>query len=151
MEFNREFFDAGIYRVGTQSTKWDGIRKDCGKDDIVPLWVADMDFPSPPAVQRALLARAAHGTYGYTLKTDEDMQAMVDFWARRHNVTLEKEDIVMIPGVITGIRTGLLYPDSARGRRDYPKPRVRPLPLLRGGHRPQGHGKPAGSPCGWRL
>ena len=52
MEFNREFFDAGIYRVGTQSTKWDGIRKDCGKDDIVPLWVADMDFPSPPAVQR---------------------------------------------------------------------------------------------------
>ena len=47
MEFNREFFDAGIYRVGTQSTKWDGIRKDCGKDDIVPLWVADMDFPAP--------------------------------------------------------------------------------------------------------
>lgn len=47
MEFNREFFDAGIYRVGMQSTKWDGIRKDCGKDDIVPLWVADMDFPSP--------------------------------------------------------------------------------------------------------
>ena len=107
MEFNREFFDAGIYRVGTQSTKWDGIRKDCGKDDIVPMWVADMDFPSPPAVQRALLARAAHGTYVYTLKTDGDMQAMVDFWARRHNVTLEKEDIVMIPGVITGIRTGL--------------------------------------------
>ena len=48
MEPDGEFFDAGIYRVGTQSTKWDGIRKDCGKDDIVPLWVADMDFPARP-------------------------------------------------------------------------------------------------------
>lgn len=82
MEFNREFFDAGIYRVGTQSTKWDGIRKDCGKDDIVPcgwrIWIS----PARPRCSARCWPAPAHGTYGYTLKTDEDMQAMVDFWAR---------------------------------------------------------------------
>ena len=49
MEFNREFFDAGIYRVGTQQRpNGTAFARTAESDDIVPLWVADMDFPSPP-------------------------------------------------------------------------------------------------------
>ena len=54
-------FDAAPSRVGTQSLKWEKY-----SDDVLPLWVADMDFASPPCVVDALAARAAHGVYGYT-------------------------------------------------------------------------------------
>ena len=51
------FFDQPVKRRGTGCVKWDAMPA----DDVIPMWVADMDFPSPPAVQQALLARAAHG------------------------------------------------------------------------------------------
>ena len=107
MAFTKEYFDEGIYRMGTRCEKWDELRQREG-GDILPLWVADMDFPSPPAVQQALLARAAHGTYGYTEAEADDYQALIDFWARRHEVTFTREDIMMIPCVVTGIRLSLL-------------------------------------------
>jgi len=107
MTFTKEYFDEGIYRMGTRCEKWDDLRQEHGPD-ILPLWVADMDFPSPPAVQQALLTRAAHGTYGYTEPQPDDYQALVDFWARRHGVHFSCEDVTMIPCVVTGIRTALL-------------------------------------------
>ena len=107
MAFTKEYFDEGIYRMGTRCEKWDELRQREG-GDILPLWVADMDFPSPPAVQQALLARAAHGTYGYTEAEADDYQALIDFWARRHEVTFTREDVMMIPCVVTGIRLSLL-------------------------------------------
>ncbi len=107
MEFTKEYFDEGIYRMGTRCEKWDELRQREG-GDILPLWVADMDFPSPPAVQQALLSRAAHGTYGYTEAEADDYQALVDFWARRHGVAFTREDVLMIPCVVTGIRLALL-------------------------------------------
>lgn len=55
MAFTKEYFDEGIYRMGTRCEKWDELRQREG-GGILPLWVADMDFPSPPAVQQALLA-----------------------------------------------------------------------------------------------
>ena len=58
MKFDKEYFDAGLYRVGTRCEKWDGMRAGHGADAL-PLWVADMDFASPPAVQEAILRRAA--------------------------------------------------------------------------------------------
>ena len=54
-------FDGAPSRVGTQSLKWDKYAA-----DVLPLWVADMDFAAPPCVVEALAARAAHGVYGYT-------------------------------------------------------------------------------------
>ena len=107
MEYNSEYFDAGIYRMGTRSEKWDFLREREGRD-ILPLWVADMDFPSPPEVQQALLIRAAHGTYGYTEATDEDYAAVSDFWRRRHGLEIAREDMLMIPCVITGMRLAIL-------------------------------------------
>jgi len=103
MKFDHEYFDMGLNRIGTRSEKWDMIRMREG-DDILPLWVADMDFPSPPAVQEALLKRAAHPTYGYTEPMDDDYEAVIHFWQRRHGLTLQKEQLSMLPCVVTGLK-----------------------------------------------
>ena len=107
MKFDREYFDAGLYRMGTRCEKWDEARKEHG-DDIVPLWVADMDFPSPPAVQEAILKRAAHPTYGYTAELEDDHQALIDFWQRRHGLTVEADWLTLMPCVVTGIKAAIL-------------------------------------------
>ena len=107
MKFDREYFDAGLYRMGTRCEKWDEARKDHG-EDILPLWVADMDFPSPPAVQEAILKRAAHPTYGYTAELEDDHQALIDFWQRRHSLTVEADWLTLMPCVVTGIKAAIL-------------------------------------------
>ena len=107
MKFDREYFDAGLYRLGTRCDKWDEARKDHG-EDILPLWVADMDFPSPPAVQEAILKRAAHPTYGYTAELEDDHQALIDFWQRRHSLTVEADWLTLMPCVVTGIKAAIL-------------------------------------------
>lgn len=104
MQFNQEYFDAGLYRMGTRCIKWDVCRQQHGADTL-PMWVADMDFPSPPAVQQALLARAAHPTYGYTDAGADDHQALIDFWARRHGLTgVTPDHLLSLPCVVTGLK-----------------------------------------------
>ncbi len=107
MKFDQEYFDAGLYRMGTRCEKWDEARKEHG-EDILPLWVADMDFPSPPAVQKAILDRAAHPTYGYTAELEDDHQALIDFWQRRHSLTVAAESLTLMPCVVTGIKLAIL-------------------------------------------
>ena len=107
MKFDREYFDAGLYRMGTRCEKWDEARKHHG-EDILPLWVADMDFPSPPAVQEAILKRAAHPTYGYTAELEDDHQALIDFWQRRHGLTVQADWLTLMPCVVTGIKAAIL-------------------------------------------
>ena len=107
MKFNQEYFDEGLYRMGTRCEKWDECRAEHG-EDILPMWVADMDFPSPPAVQEAILRRAAHPTYGYTAVMADDTRALTDFWQRRHGLTLDAQDVMMIPCVITGLKLAIL-------------------------------------------
>ncbi len=107
MKFDHEFFDAGLYRMGTHCEKWDEARKEHG-EDILPLWVADMDFPSPPAVQEAILKRAGHPTFGYTAVMEEDHQALIGFWQRRHGLTIEADWLTMMPCVVTGIKLAIL-------------------------------------------
>ena len=107
MIFNEEYFDEGLYRMGTRSEKWDACRLEHG-ENVLPMWVADMDFPSPPAVQQALLTRAAHGTYGYTGVEPDDFDALINFWQRHHQVELSHEDLLMIPCVVTGLKLGIL-------------------------------------------
>lgn len=107
MKFNQEYFDEGLYRMGTRCEKWDECRVEHG-EDALPMWVADMDFPSPPAVQEAILRRAAHPTYGYTAVMADDTLALTDFWQRRHGLTLDAQDVMMIPCVITGLKLAIL-------------------------------------------
>ncbi len=104
MLFNQEYFDAGLYRVGTRSEKWDECRLEHG-ESVLPMWVADMDFPSPPAVTQALLHRAAHPTYCYTSVMEDDALALVSFWQRRHHLTIDTRDVLMLPCVVTGLKT----------------------------------------------
>ena len=74
--FDAAYFDAGIGRIGTRCEKWDGMIAEDGDPDMIPMWVADMDFPSPPAVQQALAQVAAQGTWGYTISDGEDAKPL---------------------------------------------------------------------------
>ena len=89
MNFDKAYFDAGINRVGTECEKWDGMIEAFGDADMIPMWVADMDFPSPPAVKEALENVLARGTWGYTISGEADSKALCDFWARRHHLQLD--------------------------------------------------------------
>ena len=102
--FDKAYFDAGIPRVGTDCEKWDGMVARYGDPGMIPMWVADMDFPSPPAIAQALARVAAQGTWGYTISGDADAKALCAFWARRHGVTIEPEAVTMGPCVVTGLK-----------------------------------------------
>lgn len=102
--YDESYFSDGLNRRGTRCEKWDGSEQ----ENILPLWVADMDFPSPPAVAEALQRRALHPTYGYTQQLPDDTKALTDFWQRRHHLTVQPEWVMMLPCVVTGIRLALL-------------------------------------------
>lgn len=96
MPFN---FSTPPDRRHTGSMKWD---KYAGRD-ILPLWVADMDFLSPPAVIEALRARAELGVYGYTMPTDEARQAVVDYLRERYGYAIKPEWIVWSHGLVPAL------------------------------------------------
>ena len=91
-------FDAPIERRGTASFKWDLYG-----GDVLPLWVADMDFASPPQVVEALEARVAHGVFGYALAPDSLTEAIVAHLERRYGWRIESEWIVWLPGIVPGL------------------------------------------------
>ncbi len=105
--FDEAYFDAGLDRMGTASVKWDGCRRQHGAEAL-PMWVADMDFASPPAIREALEKRAAHPTWGYTEIEPEDEAAALGFWRRRHGLEAEAEWIVWLPCVVTGLKAAIL-------------------------------------------
>ncbi|MFD0588700.1 MalY/PatB family protein [Paenibacillus sp. GCM10027627] len=98
MSFN---FDQLINRKNTRSYKWDQVGPLFGDADILPLWVADMDFPSPPAVQEVLKKRAELGAYGYAIHTSDYFEAIVNWYERRHHWTIQKGWISDSPSVVT--------------------------------------------------
>ena len=95
MEFD---FDRVIDRRATASNKWKKYEK-----DVLPLWVADMDFASPEPVVRALRERAAHGVYGYVYEEPEFFEVAAERIARRYGWRVAPEAIVLLPGVIAGL------------------------------------------------
>jgi len=101
-------FDRTIPRVGTDALKWDGRRSVFGTEDVIPLWVADMDFAAPEAVTRALAARAAHPIYGYSLFSDEVYESLVDWLRDRHQWRIERDWILMAPGVVPSLHAAVL-------------------------------------------
>ena len=101
-------FDAVIDRRNTWSIKWDYSIRFFGQEDILPMWVADMDFPSPPAVIEAVKKRAEHGVFGYTGMPDTCLEAVMGWMKRRNGWDMEKEWIVHSPGVVTSVITSVL-------------------------------------------
>lgn len=96
-------FDRIIPRSGTHSVKHDGRGAYFGTEDVLPMWVADMDFASPEAVTRALQERAAHPVYGYTFYPDSLYEALTGWLERRHGWAVQREWIVMAPGVVPSL------------------------------------------------
>jgi cystathionine beta-lyase len=96
-------FDRVINRRNTGSVKWDECGKLFGNEDILPLWVADMDFESPPAVKEALLRRAEQGLYGYSVNDSSYQDAIISWFGRRHDWALKPEWIVDSPGVVLSL------------------------------------------------
>lgn len=92
-------FDIQISRRGTGSYKWDSAES----EDILPMWVADMDFRTAPAIVDALEQRVKHGIFGYTRVTDSYYKAVTDWFARRHGWTIDREWIIYTSGVVPAI------------------------------------------------
>ena len=101
-------FDCPISRDGTDSVKYDGRADYFGTPDVLPLWVADMDFAAPEAVTRALLARAAHPIYGYSRYPDALFEALIDWLRQRHGWPIERDWILMAPGVVPSLHAAVL-------------------------------------------
>ncbi len=92
-------FDTFQGRLGTDCVKWDMIVKLYG-DDVLPMWVADMDFPTSPKIVERLQKRVEHGFFGYTFRSDEYYNAIINWYKNRYNVDLDRTWIVDGPGVV---------------------------------------------------
>ncbi|MCK5317059.1 MAG: aminotransferase class I/II-fold pyridoxal phosphate-dependent enzyme, partial [Anaerolineales bacterium] len=108
-------FDREINRKGTNSVKWEFIKQ---RDDLLfreepddssastrllPMWVADMDFPCPEPVVEALAARAQHRIFGYTSPTASYYSAIVNWMSKRHGWEIAPEWITITPGVVPAL------------------------------------------------
>lgn len=96
-------FDAPITREKTDSVKFDGRKHYFGTEELSPLWVADMDFAVPDCVTRALHERIEHPVFGYTLYPESLYQAIIDWFGRRHQWHIERDWILMAPGVVPSL------------------------------------------------
>ncbi len=103
MSSARHNFDEIIERRNTGSLKWDVLEERFGSRDLLPLWVADMDFRGPPAVTEAMSARARDGIYGYMTVPSSYYDSVESWFMRRHGWNLAKEWIVCAPGVVPSI------------------------------------------------
>ncbi|MDT8903421.1 MalY/PatB family protein [Anaeroselena agilis] len=101
-------FDATIERRGTDCEKWDLLEKIFGTTDVLPFWVADMDFAAAPGIAAALQARASHPVYGYQTKEEKVFHAAMAWEARRHGWVIERDWILNTPGVVASLSAAVL-------------------------------------------
>lgn len=105
MEYN---FDQKIERRGTDCVKWDMLKPLYGRDDLQPMWVADMDWPSPDFVINALRNRLEHPVLGYAMASDNYHNAVINWLASHYNINATKDELHFIPGIVAGIAYALL-------------------------------------------
>ena len=98
-EMNKYNFDEPNCRRGTNCVKWD----ERPEEGVIPLWVADMDFRVAPAIQRAIERRTAQGVFGYTHVPEPYYDAIISWFSRRHQWTIEREDILYTIGVVPAV------------------------------------------------
>ena len=100
-------FDKIIERRNTNCIKYDSLGTLFGNPDLIPLWVADMDFPSPNCVKEALAKIVEQGIYGYTTQPEEYVQTVQSWLEKRHNWKTEKSWITFVPSIVKGIAFAL--------------------------------------------
>lgn len=96
-------FDQVIDRHGSNSVKWDALKEVYGKEDILPMWVADMDFKAPEEVIEALQVKLDHGVFGYNIKSDSLYESIINWVKTRYNWDIKKEWISFTPGVVAAL------------------------------------------------
>ncbi|MBN1985114.1 MAG: PatB family C-S lyase [Prolixibacteraceae bacterium] len=100
-------FDEIVPREGTDCIKYDAREWMFKTNDVLPLWVADMDFRTPDFIVNAIKKRAEHEIYGYTFKPDSYFNSVIGWMKRRHNWDIQKEWISFSPGVVAGLTLGI--------------------------------------------
>ncbi|MCT1579102.1 pyridoxal phosphate-dependent aminotransferase [Oceanobacillus kimchii] len=99
MSIFEEVFD----RKQTRSVKWDMVQEVFQSNDVLPMWVADMDFKAPEEVNQALIERAKHGIYGYTAIDSDVSSAVVNWLHRRHDWSIDPSWLSYSPGVVNSL------------------------------------------------
>ena len=100
MKYN---FDEIVERRGTHCVKWD----ESPSDDVIPLWVADMDFKAAPQILEAVKKRAEHGVFGYTVVEEDYYVAVINWFRRRHNWRIHREEILYTTGVVPAMSVAI--------------------------------------------
>lgn len=95
MQYN---FDEVINRRGTNSVKWDLCAP-----DVLPMWVADMDFKTAPIITESLQKTISTGIYGYSLTPDAFYESVISWWIKQHNFTIKKEWLLATTGVLPSL------------------------------------------------
>lgn len=94
-------FDRVVDRRGSGSLKWDV------PEGELPMWVADMDFETAPAIFKAIQERAAHGVFGYTDTSGEWAKSYAGWWKRRHGLVMEPESLIFVTGIVPAISSAV--------------------------------------------
>ncbi len=97
-------FDEITDRRNSKSYKWDSAVE----NDVLPLWVADMDFKAAPPIIDALSKRVQHGVFGYTKVPDAYYDAVISWFTRRHQFTVRRDEILFTTGVVPALSAIIL-------------------------------------------
>ena len=101
-------FDQVIDRHDTDCIKWSANERLFGDKDVIPMWIADMDFGSPEPVVRAIRERAEHGIYGYPLRPQSYYDAIINWMRKRHGWEIVRAWLADSPGVIPALNAAVL-------------------------------------------
>ena len=102
MKYN---FDEIIDRKNNHSTKYNELMKKFGTDDVIPLWIADMDFKTAEPIIKAVEEKARHGIFGYVYRPDEYFQSFINWQKKQHNWNVDKELLSFSIGVVPALAT----------------------------------------------
>ncbi len=105
MKYN---FDEITDRTGTSCVKWDLRQQLFGTEDVIPMWVADMDFKTPDFIVDAIKKRAAHEIYGYTVRSENYFLSIINWVKKLHRWEIEKEWILFTPGIVPAVNLAVM-------------------------------------------
>ena len=105
-------FDKIINRRGSNCVKWDEVED----PDVIPMWVADMDFETASCIQQALMERMKHGCFGYTHVPESYYDATINWFQRRHGWSIERSSFIYTSGVVPAISAIIKATTSPRDK-----------------------------------
>ncbi|QCX34148.1 pyridoxal phosphate-dependent aminotransferase [Caloramator sp. E03] len=101
-------FDKIIERKNTNCVKWDTLKERFGSNDILPMWVADMDFEVAPEIIEAIKKRTEHGIFGYTIRPQTYYESIINWVKKRHSWEINREWLGFSPGVVPALAIAVL-------------------------------------------